>query len=74
MNISRFLAPRLSKRSILLLLFAYLAMTTVLMVSAARPFESMAAHAEAEVVQTIDFQAPSMHIPAPPYIIVEPAN
>lgn len=82
MNISKFLAPRMSKEFILLLLFAYLTMISVLMIgaTAASGFGVgpktvlAAAHAEAEVMPTVDFQTPTIHIPAPPYIIVEPVN
>ncbi|MCH8987402.1 MAG: hypothetical protein IIA92_01170 [Chloroflexi bacterium] len=82
MNISKFLAPRMSNKSILLLLFAYLALITVLMIGTTAasgigvdPKTVLAAaHAEVEVMPTVDFQTPTIHIPAPPYIIVEPVN
>ena len=81
MNISKLLAPRMSNRTIMLLVFAYLAMVTIVIVmnaTAATGFEvgptNVFAATHAEAVPTIDFQTPTVHIPAPPYIIIEPAN
>ena len=81
MNISKLLAPRMSKRTIKLLVFAYLAMIAIVIVmntTAATGFEvgpeNIFAATHAEAVPTIDFQTPTVRIPAPPYIIVEPAN
>ena len=83
MNINKVLTPRMSNKTILLMMFAYLAMVTVLLVMAAKPFESASALdlgvntntvSTAEVLPTIDFQTPAIHVPAAPYIIVEPAN
>ena len=81
MNNSKLLAPRLSSRTIMLLVFAYLAMVTIVIVmntAAATGFEvgpkNVFAATQAEAIPTIDFQTPTVRIPAPPYIIIEPAN
>ena len=81
MNISKLLAPRMRTKTILLLVFAYLTMVAIVVVmntTAATGFEvgpkSVSAATHAEAVSMIDFQTPTVHIPAPPYIIVEPAN
>ena len=81
MNISKLLAPRMSNRTIMLVVLAYLAIVAIVIVmntTAASGFEvgpkNAFAATHAEAVPTIDFQAPTVHIPAPPYIIIEPAN
>ena len=81
MNISKLLAPRMSIKTMLLLVFAYLAIVTIVIVmntTAAIGFEvgpkNVSAATHAEAVQMIDFHTPTVQIPAPPYIIVEPAN
>ena len=81
MNISKLFAPRMGIKTIMLLVFAYLAMVTIVIVmntTAATGFEvgpkNVSAATHAEAVPAIDFQTPTVHIPAPPYIIVEPAN
>ncbi|MCI0845059.1 MAG: hypothetical protein J4N87_06845 [Chloroflexi bacterium] len=81
MNISKLLAPRMSNRTIMLVVLAYLAIVAIVIVmntTAASGFEvgptNVFAATHAEAVPTIDFQTPTVHIPAPPYIIIEPAN
>ena len=80
MNIAKLLTPRMSRQSLLLLLFAYLTMITVLMVIAAKPFESTAANGFTVDAKTVS-AAPlpevdavsitEVKIPAPPYIVIE---
>ena len=81
MNISKLLAPRMSNRTVMLLVFAYLAIVTIFIVmntAAATGFEVgpkyVFAVSHAEAVPAIDLQTPTVRIPAPPYIIVETAN
>ena len=80
MKHSIFLAPQVSAKTLTMLVFAYLAMVTVILLMTAKPFESAAAldfgvgpktvSASTHVVVEIT----AVRIPAPPYIIVEPAN
>ena len=57
---------------------AIVAIVIVMNTTAASGFEvgptNAFAATHAEAVPTIDFQTPTVHIPAPPYIIIEPAN
>ena len=80
MNISKLLAPQMSNKTILLLVFAYLAMIMFLIImntTAASSFEigpkTVFAAADAEAIPAIYLQTTTVHIPAPPYVIVEPA-
>lgn len=85
MNINKLLAPRMSNKTIILMLFAYLAMTVILVVMAAKPFEGRAAlnfgggantvlaaaPADSGMIPAFDFMTPTVHVPAAPYIIVD---
>lgn len=85
MNINKLLAPRISNRTVLLMLFAYLAMTVLLVIMAAKPFESASgigfdvgpksvaatAHPNLGELPAFDFITPTVHAPAPPFIIIE---
>ncbi|MBC8280354.1 MAG: hypothetical protein H8E48_06170 [Chloroflexi bacterium] len=81
MNISKLLTPRTGRQSILLLLFAYLAVITVLMIIAADPFKSVAANgfkadtkivSAAHHIEVDDAPIIEVGIPEPPYIVIEP--
>ena len=72
MNISKLLAPQMSNKTILLLVFAYLAMIMFLIImntTAASSFEigpkTVFAAADAEAIPAIYLQTTTVHIPAP---------
>ena len=74
------LAPRFSKKTITMFVFAYLAMVTVILFMIARPFESETALDFGVTPQSGStsthegVQVPGGRIPAAPYIIFEPAD
>ena len=79
MNVSKFLAPRMSNKTILFLVFADLAITAILLT--ATSFESATAldlelgsQTISASAQTIVVEIREAWLPAAPYLIVEPAN
>ena len=81
MKRSMFLAPQFSKKTIAMLVFAYLAMVTVIWIMTAMPFSSATSldfgvgpKTVYASTQTVVVEIPEVRIPAPPHIIVEPAN
>ena len=74
------LAPRFSKKTITMFVFAYLAMVTVILFMIARPFESETARDFGVAPQSGStsthegVQVPGGRVPAAPYIIFEPVN
>lgn len=81
MKLSMFLAPQFSTKTITMLVFAYLAMVTVILIMTAMPFDSATSldlgigpKTVSASTQTVVVEIPEIRMPAPPHIIVEPAN
>ena len=73
--------PQCCGKTITMIMFAYLAIVTVIFIITARPFESakdlefgMLPQTVFASVQTVVLETPSVQDPAAPYIIIEPAN
>ena len=79
MKRSIFLAPQFSQGTIMKLVVAYLAMVTVILFISANPFQSTAflnlgPQAVSASTQTVVVEIPEIRMPAPPHIILTPAN
>ncbi len=79
MKRSMFLAPQFSKQTIMMIVFGYLAMVTVVLIMTANPFQSTASldfgpESVAASAHIVAVEIPVVQIPAAPYLIVEPAN
>lgn len=78
MNRSMFLAPQLSAKTITMLVFAYLAVVTIVLIMSSNPFESATSldiglfpKTVSASTQAVMVEIPEVRVPKAPYIIVE---